>query len=60
MHEAAQNFEVVKYSVLKLKNKKHIAVDVLLKGYHSHADPIRPDGTVPLITHKSETPEPET
>ncbi len=37
-----------KYSALKLKNQKHIAVDVLLKGfqwYHSHADPIWPDGT---------------
>jgi hypothetical protein len=39
-----------KYSKVKLKNQKHIAVDVLFKAYpyiwyHSHADPIWPDGT---------------
>jgi len=54
LYEAAQNFEVVsnifKYSELKLKNPKPIAVDVLFKAYsiywyHSRADPMWPDGT---------------
>jgi hypothetical protein len=32
LHKAAENFEL-KYSRSKIKNLKHIAVDVLLKGY---------------------------
>jgi hypothetical protein len=54
LHEAAQNFELLSNIQDQNKNKKPIVVDVLFKGYpeglsidwyHSHADPIWPDGT---------------
>jgi hypothetical protein len=51
LHEEAQNFELFKYSRSKLKNQKHIAVDVLIKAYPSNDTTLRliqSGRTVPL------------
>ncbi len=44
MHEEAQNFKLIKYSRYK-KPFALMSFSRLVQWYHSHADPIWPDGT---------------
>jgi hypothetical protein len=54
LHEVAQNFELL--SNIKDQNQKPIAVDVFsrpIQWYHSHADPIWPDGTFKFVVRRT-------
>ncbi len=55
LREAAQNFELTsKYSRSKIKNKKPMSFSRPIQRYHSHADPIWPDGIFNWTRHARE------